>query len=175
LEVVFAEEGGGCALQDFEVDAPGIGVDITSQERWANLLAGRFDGESAIFVCLGYGRVSRVKSFGNDARVENANGRGEGPIKGADKVGGWNSRMQLEACNLGEGVHAGVGAPGPLGEGGLAQDAIERRSQFALDGGVAGLNLPAVKVGAIVGEDEFPVLHWFGHGSGDLCHEYLCC
>jgi len=47
-----------------------------------------------------------------------------------------------------------------------AQDAPQGGLEFALNGGEAGLHLPSVVGGAIVGEGKFPVLHrrldWLG-------------
>ncbi len=64
-----------------------------------------------------------------------------------------------EGGDLGEGVDAGVGAAGALGEDGFAGDAVDCLGECALDGGQAGLNLPAVVGGSVVGEDGLPVRH----------------
>ena len=58
-----------------------------------------------------------------------------------------------------EGVDAGVGAAGALGEDGFAGDAMDGVGERALDGGEVGLDLPAVVGGSVVGEDELPVRH----------------
>ena len=84
----------------------------------------------------------------------------------------------MRACNwdagdLSQRVHAGVGAARTLGQGRFADDAAESRLQFALNSAMAGLDLPAVKVGAVVGEGEFPRLICSG-GLGGFCHRNQC-
>ena len=71
--------------------------------------------------------------------------------------------MEKEAGDLAEGVDAGVGASGALRERGFAGDAADGGLEFALDGALAGLDLPAAEIGAVVGEGELPVL---GLGRG---------
>ena len=62
--------------------------------------------------------------------------------------------VEGEGGDLGEGVDAGVGAAGALREDGLAGDVVDGLGESALDGGKAGLDLPAVEGRAVVGEDE---------------------
>jgi hypothetical protein len=64
-----------------------------------------------------------------------------------------------EGGHLTEGVDAGVGAAGALREDSFAGHALDCLRQSALDGGEAGLDLPTVVGGSVVGEDEFPVRH----------------
>jgi len=52
---------------------------------------------------------------------------------------------------------------------------VEGGLKFALDGEFAGLDLPAMEVGAVVGEGEFPVLGLLGCDLGGIGHGYLCC
>jgi hypothetical protein len=67
-----------------------------------------------------------------------------------------------------EGVDAGVGAAGALREDALAGGAVDGVGERALDGGQAGLDLPSVVGGSVVGEGELPVLSWrcFGRYHG---------
>jgi hypothetical protein len=59
-------------------------------------------------------------------------------------------------------MDAGVGASGALGQKLLSGEALDGLRQGTLDGGLAGLDLPAVKGGAIIGEGEFEGSR--GHG-----------
>lgn len=74
------------------------------------------------------------------------------------QVLGRDGSAELEAGDLGKRVDACIRAAGALRERRLAGDAAERRLQFALDGREAGLNLPALKIGAVVSEGELPGL-----------------
>ena len=56
---------------------------------------------------------------------------------------GWGNRG--EGGDLREGVDAGVGAAGALGEDGFAGEVEDGFGERSLDGGEAGLYLPAVK------------------------------
>ena len=67
--------------------------------------------------------------------------------------------FERDGSDLAEGVNAGVGAAGALGEDGLAGDVEEGVGERSLDGREAGLNLPAVVGRAVVGEGELPVRH----------------
>ena len=75
------------------------------------------------------------------------------------KIGGGDGDGERKGGNLREGVNAGVGAAGTLGENGFAGDAMDGLGECALDGGEVGLHLPAVVGGSVVGEDELPVRH----------------
>ena len=83
---------------------------------------------------------------------------GEGAIERAEQVLGRNGSAESEASDLGQGVDAGVGAARALGQWRFSRDAAERSLQLALDGREAGLHLPALKVGAVVGEGKLPGL-----------------
>lgn len=83
---------------------------------------------------------------------------GEGPIERATQIVRRDGSLQAETCDLGESVDAGVGAAGTLRERGFSRDAAESCLELALDGGQAGLHLPALKGGAVVGQSELPVL-----------------
>ena len=82
--------------------------------------------------------------------------------------------MQRDGGDLGEGVDAGVGAAAALRERLLAGDARDRVGKRALDGGAAGLHLPAGEGRAVVRDGELPVLrgggsvHGRGCGGGEL-------
>ena len=159
-EIVFAEKGCGDGIQASEINRPGVRIDIAREKRRTDLVDSGLDGENAVLVGFGDGGVAGVKCVGHDLRFEDADGSGQGAIEGANEIGGRDARLKGEAGDLGKRVHAGVGAAGALGQRRLADDAPESRLQFALDGGFAGLDLPAVEVGAVVGESQFPRLHF---------------
>ena len=67
-----------------------------------------------------------------------------------------DGRPERKTGDLGQCVNAGIGAAGALGQGSFAGDAAECRLQFALNGRLAGLDLPAAEVGAVVGQSQLP-------------------
>ena len=75
--------------------------------------------------------------------------------------------MGFEMRDLAEGVDSGVGAAGAVDGDALLGDFLEGVFEGALDGGDFGLELPAVEVGAVVGDGEFDVLHF---RAGGLSH-----
>jgi hypothetical protein len=75
------------------------------------------------------------------------------------EVGGGDGSSEREGGHLGEGVDAGVGAAGALGEDVLSGDVADRVGERALDGRQLGLNLPAVVGASIVAESYLPVRH----------------
>ena len=83
---------------------------------------------------------------------------GEG--SGSARAAGFrrNGSAQGKARHLGQCVDSGVGAAGALRQRRLAGDAAQRGLQFALDGRQAGLHLPALEVGAVVGQGQLPGL-----------------
>ena len=113
---------------------------------------GRLDREHPVLIGLGAGRMSGVERVGNDLGVDDANGAGESAIEGAEEIGGWNPRVEREAGDLGKRVYPGIGPAGALGKRQFADDAAEGGLKFALDGTFARLNLPAMEVGAVIGE-----------------------
>ena len=69
-----------------------------------------------------------------------------------------NGRGEREAGHLAEGMNASVGASGALRQRRFAGDPPERGLQLTLDGGLAGLHLPAAEIRAVVGQGQLPVL-----------------
>ena len=78
--------------------------------------------------------------------------------------------MKVEAGHLAEGMYAGIGASGTLGQGCLTGHPPERGLQFSLDGGPAGLDLPSAEIASVVGKGSLPVLRFTGLRSlGQNC------
>ena len=132
-EVVFAKEGCRSSVETGEIYGPRVGVDVAREERRADLRHGGLDGENAVFVGFGDGGVAGVESVGDDLCGEDADRSGQGAVERANKVGGRDARLKGKTGDLGESVHAGVGAAGTLGQRGFADDAAEGGLQFALD------------------------------------------
>ena len=76
---------------------------------------------------------------------------GRARLRARWRLAGRDGGGEGEGGDLGEGVDAGVGAAGALGEDGFTGDVVEGLGEGALDGEKAGLDLPAVEVGAVVG------------------------
>jgi hypothetical protein len=68
-----------------------------------------------------------------------------------------NGRGEFAGGDLRAGVNASIGASAALGQDALAGDALDGRGQLSLNGEVAGLDLPAVEIGSVVGEGELPI------------------
>ena len=103
--------------------------------------------------------MAGVEVWRNRLDGEDADAGREAAVEGAVEVGCGDGCSEGEGGDLGEGVDAGVGAAGALGEDAFAGDAVDGVGERALDGGQAGLDLPAVEGGAVVGEGELPVRH----------------
>ena len=109
----------------------------------------------AVVIALGAGGVAGMEAFRHFIDGEDANGGGKPVVEHDAEVCGRNGAGGLKGCDLGEGVNAGVGASGALGQKLLSGEALDGVGQSALDGGLAGLNLPAVEGRAVIGEREF--------------------
>ena len=164
-----AEDVGGGLLEGVEVEIEAAGPDEGGEHGRADDAAGFAAGEDAVLVGLAAGAVAGVE-FGRDGfDGEDADAGGEGAVEGAMEVGGGDGDGEGEGGDLAEGVDAGVGAAGALGEDGFAGDVVDGAGEGALDGGQAGLDLPAVEGGSVVREDGLPVRHrgYFGRYHGD--------
>jgi hypothetical protein len=58
-------------------------------------------------------------------------------------------------ADLGESVNARIGPPAADGKVPMSGDFLDSVAQGALDAGAVGLDLPALKIGAIVRDDQF--------------------
>ncbi len=109
------------------------------------------------------------------SNIEHADGRRENVVQSQCPVFGRDRRGGLEGRYLGQRMHTGIGAAGALGQYIFAGQPSNSRGECALDGGAAGLHLPAGEVGAVVGEDQFEIAHgWLRirHGLSFVIH--LC-
>src|ERR1700677_452923 len=96
--------------------------------------------------------MARMKGARHGFGFGDANRWGKGAIDGAEQIARRDGGTKSEACDLREGMDAGVGAAGALRQRGFACNAAERCLKLALDGSNAGLHLPALEVGSIVGQ-----------------------
>ena len=80
-------------------------------------------------------------------------------IEGALEFGGGEGGLRFEMGDLREGMDAGIGAACAVDEDFFLGDLAGGFSDGALDGRLAGLDLPAVEGGAVVGDGEFEVAH----------------
>src|SRR5207245_125457 len=87
-------------------------------------------------------------------RFENANGGGKEAVYRPAQVVGGDRILKGECGYLRFGVNARVGPAGPGDMDRFALDTADDVFQNALNGGKPGLHLPAVKLGAIVGEGD---------------------
>jgi len=108
--------------------------------------------EDAVFVGFGEGGVAGVEGFGDGFGGEDADAGWERAVEGAEEVFGGDCGFQLEGCDLGEGMDAGVGAARTLREDGFAGQVAKRGRKGALNGREVGLDLPAVEGRAVVAE-----------------------
>ena len=81
-------------------------------------------------------------------------------VQGAMEFGSGEGGLRFEIRDLGESVDAGVGAACAMDEDFFLGDLAGGFGDGALDGRLAGLDLPAMEGGAVVGDGEFEVAHW---------------
>jgi hypothetical protein len=108
-----------------------------------------------VVVALGAGGVAGVEVFGHFIHGEYPDGGGETIIEHNAKIRGRDRAFSLEGYDLGEGVDSSVRASGALRQQLLPCQALYGAGQGALNGRLAGLNLPSVEGRAVIGEREF--------------------
>ena len=155
-EVVFSSDEGGGLLHGVLIERIGVVGDVAGDE-------GRNDiaTPDAVVIALGNGRVAGVESFGHFIHGKDADGGGKTVIEHNAEVGGGDIAGGLESCDLGESVDSGIRTARTLGKECFSGEALDGRGKGALDGGLAGLNLPSVEGRAVIGESEFESA---GHG-----------
>lgn len=128
--------------------------------------------EDSVFVGFGDGGVAGMEGASYRSRLNDADGSREGAVEGAEEIFGRDVGLEFKAGDLGQGVNAGVGAARALRERGFTGDAAEGGLEFTLDCELAGLDLPAAEVSAVVGEGELEGLRngldGIGHGWGGI-------
>ena len=149
-EIVDSGDESGSLLHGVLIQGIGVVSDVTGK-KGRNYVA----APDAVVIALGEGGVAGVEFRGHLIGGEDADGGGKTVIEDDAEVCDRNGAGGLKGRDLGEGMDAGVGASGALGQKLLSGEALDGLRQGTLDGGLAGLDLPAVKGGAIIGEGEF--------------------
>lgn len=150
-----AKDLGGGLLERGQVEIEAAGPDEGREHGGADDIA----RENAVLVGFAEGAVACVEIGGREFDGEDADARRKSTVEGAVEVGGGDGNREREGGYLGEGVDAGVGAAGALGEDVFSGDVADYVGERALDGGQVGLNLPAVVGASIVAESYLPVRH----------------
>ena len=96
----------------------------------------------------------RVEAGAHLVDRENADIARQRRIERAQQFSGWNGRLQGDARDLGRGVHAGIRAARANHNRAAALDWKKRVLDRRLHCAIAGLTLPAGKVGPVVGDGE---------------------
>ena len=124
--------------------------DVAGKE-WRNYVS----TPDSIVVGFGAGGVAGVEVVRHFFDRQHANGGGKPVIEHDAKVGGGNAARGLKGGDLREGVDSGIGASGTLREQTLRGETLNGVGERALNCGLAGLDLPSVEGGAVIGESEF--------------------
>ena len=111
----------------------------------------------AVLIHLGDGTMPRVKLGVNDLGREHSDCSRQGPVQCADQVRCGNTRGEADGCDLRQRVDAGICPARTLRQNCLAGDAMNCLRELTLESGQLRLHLPAVKIGAVIGKDQFPV------------------
>jgi hypothetical protein len=173
-EIVLAFEDWGERAHDFFVERVGVVEDVAALEGRAD-----FAAEDAVFVRLFEGVEAGMEGGRGFGDAVDADVRREEAIEGFLEVGGRDGVLEIEGGDLGEGVDSGIGAAGGFDADGGAFDFGEDLFELALDGGQAGLDLPAVVFGAVVGEFDADAAQgagsggagaWFDDGDAGVAH-----
>ena len=143
------DEGGGL-LHGVFIERIGVVGDVAGEEGRNDVAA-----PDAVVIALGAGGVAGVEIVGHFFDGEDSDGGGKTVVEHDADVGGGNGAGGVKGCDLGERVDAGIGASRALGQELFSGEALDGVGESSLDGGLAGLDLPAVEGGAVVGEGEF--------------------
>jgi len=129
------------------------------------LVEGRADfaAPDAVLVRFGGGMEARMEVAYGFGEFEDADGGRKHVIRGTHEVCGGNRVSQRESGGLGQGVDTGVGTAGTGDFDGAAFDIAQDGFECALDGGQTGLDLPAMKVRAIIGDSRAKAARWAFH------------
>ena len=149
-EIVLAHNERGGLLHGVFIERIGMVRDIAREERRYDIAA-----PDTVVIRLAARRVAGMKIGAHLLDGEDADRGRQAVVEDDTKIGRWDGARSLKGGDLGESVHSGVGASRALGQQPLAGEAFDGLGQRSLNGGLAGLHLPAVVGGTIVGESEF--------------------
>ncbi len=160
-EIVLAFEDAGEAGHASLVEGVGMMIHIRPLEGATNFLA-----EYPVLIGFGHGIEAWMKIGMHLPGGEYADGGRQQAVDGAPQIGQRDGVFDAERRHLPEGVYPGIGASAAGHVHRLALHAGDDFFQQALDGRQAGLHLPAVKRGAIVGELNADAAHYAGREPG---------
>ena len=117
-------------------------------------IEGGFCGANAVAVALARGAVTGVEVRRSFLDLEHGNIGRQQAVESTQNAFRRLIGPGVEMSYLARGVNSGVGAARSCGADGFAHKDLQGPCQFALDGTVLRLNLPAREVGAVVFEEQ---------------------
>jgi len=170
---VLADDQGRGLPHVLNVEGPVECVNVMCDPRRAD-----FTAKDSIFVALGQDAVPSVEVRTGVLGAQDADRGRQSAIECAVEVSGGNGRSQLEGRHLRASMNSGVCASAALGKDTFSGEALDGRGELALNSDVIRLDLPTVKICAVVGECELPVHAAFlFHVSGRIlsnCNSWGC-
>src|SRR5262245_46799510 len=128
--------------------------DVAVRERWNDA-----PPIQAITVDLADGRPSRVEIRPDFLRANDANRRRQQCVERALKLQSGKWRLSSEASYLPERMHSCIGSSRPVQNDAFLRQPLQHADNLALDGRLVRLNLPAVKIRAVVRNRQLEVAH----------------
>jgi hypothetical protein len=122
-----------------------------------------FAAPDSVLVGLGCGMEPRMKMVLGFSKFQDAYGWWKLPVDGMAEIVRGYGIGEREGGYLANGMDACVGAAGTGNIDRRAFQFAQDRFENALDGGKAWLNLPAVKVRAIIGDSRAKTARWAFH------------
>ena len=169
---MLAEHSPGRPLHLLDIERMIQRIDISRKRGRANLPA-----KDTIFVKFSSGAVPGMKTLGCMLRRQHADRGWQRPVEGADQIPFGNGGCKRKRCYLALRMHPGIGATRTLRKNIFSGDAFNGRAELALDCRLLGLDLPPVKLRAVIGEHQLPNLalagNLIGHRHGLVGHGLL--
>ena len=160
---MLAGEEGGSSDHGRFVERVGVVVDIAPEKRGAD-----FFSPDPVLIGLGYGLEARMEVWGALFDPCDSNVVREEAVQCLAQVAGGNRVSEVESGTNGESVDARVSAAAAVDLDSFAFDLREGGLDGALDGGQAGLDLPAVIGGAVVRNEDAQTPHGSGGARAGL-------
>jgi hypothetical protein len=139
-EIVDSGDESGSLLHGVLIQGIGVVGDVTGK-KGRNYIA----PPDAVVIALGAGGVAGVEFRGHLIGGEDTDGGEKTVIENGAEVCDRNGAGGLKGRDLSKGMDTGVSTSGALGQKLLTGEALDGFRQRTLDGGLAGLDLPAVK------------------------------
>ena len=113
-----------------------------------------FSPVQPVLVSLRGSVITGMKSGSGFLSAQDSDGGRQKTVQGAAEVFNGDGIGDGKRGHLGFGMHARIGSARSVDHHGLALDPADDFLQLALNGGQAGLHLPAMEVRAFVGDGE---------------------